>query len=78
MKVILFILLILTLGGCQKEWVNPDVAEWTITYQDGTREVYQAKIDPTNDLIMDVNNCLTFKYDLSPIRCNVKSYIRSK
>lgn len=79
MKKIIFILIAFFCFSCEMENINPKVyAEWTITYKDGSIEVYGDNIDPTNDLIMDVNSCLTFKYDLSPIRCNVRSYIRSK
>jgi hypothetical protein len=62
------------------EDVLPKVeAEWKITYFDGSTEVYKKEIDPSNDLIMDVNNCLSFKYDTyETVRCNVKSYQRIK
>jgi len=69
----------LFLASCSKLEIDPKVeAEWQINYFDGTQEIYSKKIDKTNDLILDVNYCLTFKYDLSPIRCNVRSYQRIK
>jgi hypothetical protein len=78
-KYIIYLSVLVTFS-CQKlEDINPKVyAEWTITYLDGTTEVYSKDIDPTNDLTMDVNSCLIFKYDLKTIRCNVKSYQRTK
>lgn len=79
MKKSLLYLSLLFLFGCSKIEIEPKVAaEWEINYFDGTQEIYAREIDKTNDLILDVNYCIKFKYDLSPIRCNVRFYQRIK
>lgn len=79
MKKTLLYLPFILICGCSKIEIDPKVeAEWKINYFDGTQEIYTKEIAKENDLILDVNYCLTFKYDVTPIRCNVRNYQRIK
>lgn len=74
-------MIVISTISCKKlEDINPKVdAKWEITYFDGNTETYEKKIDPSDDLIMDVNNCIYFKYDsYHSVRCHVKNYQRIK